>query len=193
MQAQDSFSADGIMSSASYQVPYKPIAQGLLSLPSIRLSYFDPHTATIKTLQAQSVRIVSANRWLVLLLVIILLYLAYRVSAVLIRLIKVKTRQVHYYYQALQRLPKVNNAHDIRSCMVLIARAETWPENLSVNQWLQRMWADGNHYRNNLCDELNRYCYQLNARLEISKLQRELTDLCVHRRPYLKLFSLKTS
>ena len=189
MQAQDSFSADGIMSSASYQVPYKPITQGLLSLPPIRLSYFDPRTATVKTLQVPSIRIVSANRWLVLLLIIILLYLAYRVSAVLISLIKVKSRQVHYYYQVLQRLPKVNNAQDIRTCMALVARAETWPENLSVNQWLQRMWAGGNLYRNNLCDELNRYCYQLNTHLDIRKLQLDLRDLCIRRHPFLKLIT----
>ena len=119
----------------------------------------------------------------------VLLYFGYRVSAVLLRIIKVKTRQIHYYYQALQYLPKVNSAEDIRACMALVARAETWPQNLSVNQWLHRMWGDENQYTNKLYEELNRFCYQLNARIDISKLQHDLTDLFVRRRPYLKLFN----
>jgi len=188
-QPEDSFTADGMMSSASYQVSYKPISQGLLSLPPIRLNYFDPNSATVKTLELESVRIVSASPWLVALLAIIVLYLVYRVGVVLFRFIKRKTRQIHYYYQALQRLPKVNSAEDIRACMTLVARAEAWPENLSVNQWLQRMSVGRSQHRQQLSEKLNRYCYQARARFDISKLQRELRELCFRRHPLLKLFN----
>lgn len=188
-QTQDRFTADGMQSSARYQVAYKPIAQGVLSLPPIWLNYFDPNSATVQTLELDSVRIISANPWLVVLVASIVLYLIYRVGAVLLRFIKRKTRQIRYYYLALQRLPKANSAEEIRACMTLVAHAEAWPENLSVNQWLQRMWVGRIQHRQKLGEKLNQYCYQARARFEISKLQRELRELCVRRHPLLKLFN----
>lgn len=187
-EIRELFTEDGVVSQASYLVPYKPLAQGLLPLQPIQLNYFDPRTATIRTIQQESIRIIAVNRWLAWLVSLVLLYLIYRALSWSYRLLRNKALQYQCYYHVLQRLPASTTAQDIRYCMALMAQAEKLSENLSVGQWLMQLTPESLRHSRKLQNSLNAFLYQTKSAVNVKELVQALTTICLSRHPLLKFF-----
>ena len=170
--------SDKLYSEVIHSIPFKPLGSGVLELPKIQLQYFDPSNGKIKTITHQMTGVFILSLYLELLLGTIIVL-------IIIYIFKLTNRQWRKFKhsnnkreQALLCL-KDENPDSLRKAIKLLIEAESWPYNMTVNQW-------GEHWRNKyktnndfgkLIKTLSSYFYS-NSKLDNNKnLNLQLTNL----------------
>ncbi len=124
-----------LISVVEYSIPFKPLKNGSLTLPAIKIQYFNPENGKIITLIHKSTnKFVLSMFWQVLLLIL---------GGLLLISLFIKARkhwqQLKYSKQkreeALYLLQKNKNIESIRKSIQLLAEAENWPTNTTISQW----------------------------------------------------------
>ncbi len=118
--------------------PFTPGTMGLLALPALRVQYFDPDTGKIVTYRQALGTVLVLAPWAVYPGAILALIVA---GLALRRGYGVAARRVRVwqiYGQALARLREAQTPAQLTAALLDTARAEAWPENLTLHMWLCR-------------------------------------------------------
>lgn len=134
IQAQQIYTNTGMDTLIDYDIPFKPLSQGLLTLPAIRLDYFDPDSGTIITRSYQLPRLVSLNGWVQLLLALLSLFFIFRILLWLVRRTWQHKQKLQAYYRAVHMLRQPDATKRIVAALSTIACADGRPANMTVNQ-----------------------------------------------------------
>lgn len=168
-------------SQVSHSIPFKPTASGVLSLPQIRLQYFDPESGTIKSVIHQADNVFVLNLfWKIFTGALALLFLAWLFIQAQKKWQRVQFSKLKYQ-QAITLLTEQENAQAIRESLKLIAEAEYWKTNLTITQWCQ-LWKD--KYKtdsefNLSCAQLSSLCYQQQSNNIAPNVSKRLLNLIV--------------
>jgi len=132
-----------LISQSDYEIPLSVKQSGRISLPELRLDYFDPAVGRITSLIAANKVVYAINRWLFYLLVAILLVTLWIGIHKLLPVVKRHVRRLHGYIRVLALLPLADSDERVIKLLRELARKEGWPANLTLAHWLQ-CWQ--NHY-----------------------------------------------
>ncbi len=124
-----------VNSEKKYSIPIKPLHSGFLTLPQIKLQYFNPENGRIETViyNAKPILVLSVFwRGVIIIFIVLLLgYLSFNIKKILSKLSFSKLKRT----QALHILGKNNTVNDIREALHLISEAEDWNKNITTKQW----------------------------------------------------------
>lgn len=175
----------------TYQVPFAPKAMGLISLPSVRLQYFNPSTGKIETYTQSLGRFLSISQWVVYTVLVALMLVLYRVMSTLYRWAGHKYRVYRAYRKALYRLQQATTPQEFKAGLMEIADGECWTNNLTLAGWLER-WMERYprlSFVSESVHQLQNWLYsQTEATLE--EVRPSLIDACYRRMPLLKIQAL---
>lgn len=154
-------SQGGLHSQRQYHIPFKPLVSGRLVLPTLDWQYFDPASGKIVSAihrPPANVVIGLAGRIGIavlfgMLLIVPGLYLYKSLS------LRRKTRRLRR--QALREVSRAENFTALHAALNLFARAEGWPDNLTIKAW-SRYWGLRYQQDDDLCDvlqQLSQACY----------------------------------
>jgi len=174
---------DNMVSTAHYSIPFKALKSGFLTLPDIKIQYFDPESGKIITFihQIQSVFVLSVFwRSLIIIvcgLLLIFIFIKGRGHWQRLKLSKL------YRKQALNLLQYNDSIKYIRQATQLLAEAERWPKNITVSQWAE-FWQD--KYKvdsrfENLINQLSSLLYSSDKDIDIKKISQQMLALVNNR------------
>ncbi len=136
-RVQRRLDSHGLTGEADFTLSFKTRRSGWLQLPQLRLRYFDPADGRLKTLISPARGVLSLNLfWLLALLAVTVAaaaWLLWHGARSIQR--RYRTRQARQ--QALQALRTSHDVGQLRAALHRLARAEGWPDNLSLGQWRQ--------------------------------------------------------
>lgn len=123
-----------------YRIPYESKGMGLVTLPTLRLQYFDPASGKLLPRKQPLGRVVSISPWMAYAVLILFLAALFLVSGKIYRWFKRRYHRYRHYRKALQSFRLADGPAGFREGIAEIARAEHWPHNLTLNAWLER-WS----------------------------------------------------
>ena len=120
-----------------YLIPFKPKHNGRLDLPELQWHWFNPQTGRLQQQYYQAKRpLVLATEWQItlgLILSLISVFVGYRVLR--------RAYRTYQRYSSRRHLQKLlqqpTQVAAIRAAMQECAKLHHWPQNLSIQQWLQ--------------------------------------------------------
>lgn len=172
------------------EVPFRPTQIGWVTLPTIRLQYFDPETGKIVTDHQPLGRVLVLSPWIVAVAAALALWVLFIVSRQTYRTIERRFHAYAAYWKALRALEAADNASMLRSGLLGIARAESWPSNLTLSAWL-RLWVDRYPHLASVAQDVNRLEAWLYGRapLTADDIRPGLAAACYERLPALRLIA----
>ena len=135
---RDQPDAAGVHGLVRHRIPLKPLASGQVPLPRLRLQYFDPDSGRIVTVVATPKRPVALSLPVTILLTLVSGGLLGWLARLIGRRAAGQWRRYRLRRQALIDLRNAADPDALRSALRLYARAEGWPSNLSLDDWLAR-------------------------------------------------------
>jgi hypothetical protein len=178
------------LSGGLYQIPFKAEMPGLLSLPDIRLQYFDPATGKIRTRMQPMGSVWVINTWIsygvILGLLVLVLWAARRGYCWTGRQYRVHRQ----YRKALKAFRQAGDAPALKAGLMEIARAESWPLSLTLKEW-QHKWMRRYPHFSEAEEILSRLQQQLYGKQEadLAGMRQQLIRLCHRRLPLLRLLA----
>jgi hypothetical protein len=175
-----------------YQVPFAPKIMGLISMPSVRLQFFDPSTGKIETQNYSLGKFVAVGQWVVYTGVTILLLGVMVLARFLYRRLKRQLQVYQCYRTALRKLQQARTPGELKSALMDIAGAESWPTNLTLDVWLN-YWITYYPRLSSVSDEIQRLQLWLYGQAEVSldEIRYCLIDICCRRMPLLKIGAMR--
>lgn len=172
----------------AYQVPFAPQSMGRVSLPGIRLQYFDPDTGKIETQFQPLGRFIVLDQWMVYAGVVILMLLAAWFGGFAYRYSKRQLRLYTAYRKALRTFAHASTPQEMRSGLMEIARGECWPGNLTLAAW-QIQWSRCYPQLSSVSASIERLQAWLYGRAEtnLQDIRPVLIDVCQRRVPLLRV------
>ncbi|TDY02816.1 BatD family protein [Thiohalophilus thiocyanatoxydans] len=141
---QQKTDAGRLIGQSDYAIPFSIKQSGRITLPDLRLDYFDPNTGRIVSRQVAGQAVYAMNRWLFYLLIGIgLVVLGISIRKSLPPLTR-HLRRLKGYTRVIGLLPMADSDERVVQLLREVALGEGWPANLTLAQWLQ-YWQ--NHYR----------------------------------------------
>ncbi|WP_457665963.1 hypothetical protein [Thiolapillus sp.] len=125
----------------TYRIPYELNGMGLVTLPTLRLQYFDPTSGKLQTREQPLGSMVSLSPWVAYLLLFILLLGLLLISVKIYRWIQQRYHRYRNYRKALHLFNQADSASGFKEGIREIARAEHWPVNTTLNAWLEHWTA----------------------------------------------------
>jgi len=176
----------------SYQVAFAPKIMGVISLPSVRLQYFDPSTGKIQTHTQSLGKFIAISQWVVYAGVAVLLLGVTVLSRFVYRGLKRQIQVYRFYRTAVRKLRQAETPGELKSALVDIAGAESWPTNLTLAVWLNN-WVTRYPRLSSVSDGVLRLQGWLYGRADatIEEIRRCLIDICYRRIPLLKILGHK--
>lgn len=178
----------GASGEIEYRLPFTSNAVGLLSLPPIRLQYFDPDSGRIETRIQAPGRLLVLSAWMIWAAEAVLLLLAGLVLRTVWQRLLIYARRVRAYRTALARIRQADSAAALRTALADIAEAEAWPVNLTLADWARR-WRARYPKVSGVADSV----YQLQGQLygrsggDVDMVRAGLLSGCVKRMPLLRV------
>ncbi|MFW2440338.1 MAG: hypothetical protein ACN4GR_13310 [Arenicellales bacterium] len=126
----------GVHGRVNHTVPFKPLVNGFINLPSIKVQYFDPATGKLETLVHPAESPFSAGLISRLLAALLLAVIILTLLRVLFRHLHSRIRYRRQHRQAIERIRQANTSQDIVAGIRLAGEAEGLPVNLSLTDWL---------------------------------------------------------
>lgn len=171
-----------------YRVPFVPTRSGWMKFPTLRLQYFNPESGKIVTKQHDLGTAFSVPRWLVWLTVTLLVFpIVVLLRYSLARLAQYWLR-LRNYQAALLLLKNAKTLTDLRLALSAIARAESWPDNITVGRWL-KLWRDRFPTKAGPDQSLLKLqeCLYGGRKGRPDEFRADLLEICYHRMPLLML------
>jgi hypothetical protein len=171
-----------------YQIPFAPGTTGRISLPVLRLQYFDPSTGKIVTGQHALGSHVSLPRWSIHAAMALLLLGTGMVLRYLYRILTRKLQVFRSYRAAVRSLRRAETPGELKTALMHVAEAESWPGNITLASWRCR-WLRRHPGMSRVADDILRlqalhYGRKVAA---IEPIRAALIDICHQRMPLLKL------
>lgn len=128
----------GVHGRTVHQIPVKPLANGWLALPQIRIQYFDPDSGRLVTVaHAPPAAFVLSTAWRFTLGALFVL-LAFVIGARLLRYLRGRLHYRRKRREALECLADAQDTPGLRRALAMLADAEDWPGNQSISAWAVR-------------------------------------------------------
>lgn len=151
-----------------HTIPFQSLSTGRIKLPELRIQYFDPEQGRVSTIRHRPPQIWSmAGYWQVLIATGFLLAGIFMVKAAWKYGLCLRRKNA-YMREAIHHIGQAATGLQLRQTLRLIARAQQWPENLSITKWSE-YW--NSHYSPSATatvEMLSRACY---ARSKTDPLQ----------------------
>ena len=173
---------NGLHAQIKHRIPFKPLANGTLNLPSLRVQYFDTDSGKImEATHHSNSRLALSFAWrsvfvgLALLFILMMAKHLYRVISVMLN--RRRLRKI-----ALVEIEKSTSYADLRNALHSLSRAEGFPENLSISKW-GLLWGASFGKKDAVADfskMLSQACYGKKAPVEFSLLRNQLIALHRH-------------
>ena len=171
---------NNLISIVNHSIPFKILKNGFVKLPQLKINYFDPGNGKITTMTYSSNNILSLNLFwrsvFILSISLILIYL----SRIIYTNIQIVRRSRLKREQALHILKNGNTAENLREAMKLLAEAENWPSNTTLEQWSvfwKEKYQTKSNY-NNFISSLSSCFYGSDKNMNIKNLSLQLLE-CV--------------
>ncbi|HDP89449.1 MAG TPA: hypothetical protein ENN42_05760 [Thioalkalivibrio sp.] len=132
---------DGVHGEVVHEIPFKPLRNGMLRLPTLEFQYFDPDTGRLQRVRHQppATPVVGIGWRIVLVLLLSAVVLVGLVSAG--RRLRQAWARRRARRRALVQLRAAVNAEEIIAALRQHAQAEGWGANLTAGGWLRR-WCE---------------------------------------------------
>jgi len=171
-----------------YQVPFAPKIMGLISMPSVRLQYFDPSTGKIETQNYLLGKFVAVGQWVVYTGVAVVLLGVMVLSRFFYRRLKRQLQVYQSYRTALRKLQQAETPGELKSALMDVAGAESWPTNLTLAVWLN-YWITRYPRLSSVSDDILRLQERLYGQAEVTvdEIRYCLIDICYQRMLLLKI------
>lgn len=170
-----------------FRIPFVAESTGWLEWPAVRLLYFDPGSGRLVSERFPLERRLVLSRGLLAIGAVLFAVLAAGLLYLLWRAMRARWRVLRGYHQALQMARQADDATGLRQALAIMARAEQWPENLTLEQW-HRRWQQ--HYPRiraacQAVPALQAALYGGNG-VSLETLRELVSGLCLRRMPVLK-------
>jgi len=165
-----------LQSQILHHIPFKAINNGSLQLPDLALQYFDPRNAKIIKVIHRAPSAYGLNLpWRITLGALISFLLLWIGKKTVVKLTTV-VRRVRNRRLAFSALAKAESVLDLRQSLNLIAKAEGWQGNMTLQQW-QLRWQT--HYRrrdglSTLLQQISEACYGSGSQFDLAACRRSL-------------------
>ncbi len=171
-----------------FTVPFMARTAGIGEFPGLRLQYFNPDKGKIETAWVRPGIVLALAPWFFYLLSAALLGVVAWLALRLGRALRQRWRSLCAYGRALRLARQARTAADIKVALNLIAAAEHWPGNLTLQQWC-RQWQLQYPGQTTIADELTRMQAWRYGRAPdcLPALRAVLSALCHRRYPLLRL------
>jgi hypothetical protein len=167
---------DGLQGEVTYHIPFKPISNGRLKLPSLRIQYFDPESARIilATHQPQPALVFSMTlRLIVAGLLLVTLFWAGKYLYGKFCLM----RQRHRLRQAaISGITQAQSVLELRMALNLLAKAKGWPINMTLRHFAShcRSKTKASNDLLELLNQLSHACYSHEPILDLENFRMAL-------------------
>lgn len=129
----------GVHGRVTHTIPFKPLQNGFLDLPELKIQYFDPASGRLETIVHRAEQPFSASmqiRFLIILILsILLVYLLTRTY----RYIGARLQYKKQHQLAVDKIRHANTIDDAIAGLRMIGKAEGWSTNLTIYKWLE-LW-----------------------------------------------------
>lgn len=162
----------GINSQLKYKIPLKMTRSGKLNFPSIKVQFFEPISGKLQTAQLTPPFVLSINKWVLGLLILLILA---SFSIFLIFLFRVLRKRLIRFAQrkrALKQLAQAVNYQQIRDALNQFSIAHGWQENGSLTSFLAN-WKNtfgNNPTLSNVFDKLQAHEFSKNNDDELKNI-----------------------
>ncbi len=143
----------GFENTAHYQLPIKALKSGKLSLPQLSIQYFDPQDNMLKKVNSQPPKHWALNRYLQLLLAMLVLMFILLALFKGYKKISAMVRKQKNIRQAKTKIKQAGNTTELRNALKHYAQVNGWQENSTLEQWL-RNWQSQNGENNKIASVL---------------------------------------
>jgi len=126
----------GVHGQVNHTIPFKPLENGFLHLPSLKVQYFDPATGKLETLVHPAEKPFSAGIISRLLTALLLAVFILTLVSALFRHLHNRIRYRKLRQQAIERIRQASTSRDVVAGLRLAGEAEGLPVNLSLTDWL---------------------------------------------------------
>lgn len=175
---------NNITSIVEHSIPFKTTHSGFIKLPQLKIDYFDPENGKIRTITYFTNNILSLNLfWRSTLIISISLLFLYITRIIYIKITSIR-HSVLKRAQAVNILNNENSALDLREAIKLLAEAENWPSNTTLEQW-RVFWKDKYQTKSafdDLITSLSSYFYGSEKNLNTKNLSLQLVECVKHRK-----------
>ena len=128
-------SPDQLIQQVSYSIPFVLNKSGLLSLPEIRLQYFDTQEQRMHTSAFSMGKIFSLHSYLKWLILVAITALMLWVFWRLIPVAVMSAGQLRHLYRARTKLKKATTPTEVREAMRMLGVSFGWPLNMALSHW----------------------------------------------------------
>ena len=135
--------SNGVHGRVDHKIPFKPLQNGFTDMPGLEIQYFDPATGRLETLVHNIKPPFSAGIIVRLLtaLFITALFLVLAMTLYRFLLRRIRYRKLHQL--GILSIRQANTSTEVVTGLRLVGKAEGWPVNLSLTDWLAR-WKKKN-------------------------------------------------
>jgi len=153
----------GVHGRVNHTIPFKPLSNGLINLPALKIQYFDPITGRLESITHQTKRPISigtATRILaIFIFLVVLLYLWKGLYRYIHSRVKYRKRRLN----ALEMIKQAKTKEEVLAGLRLLGRSEGWPANLTLSEWLEcwQMKYLTEPQLKEAIQSLSNYCYGL--------------------------------
>lgn len=130
---------NGINSDVLYDIPFKTVSNGNITLPEIRLQYFNPESGKIVSKVYTHDKLFSLNQATWALLIATALYLLYLLFMRLYLLGRKYIEKQSDIKQAITAVHAAKDASELQIALRAYARSRNWRSNISMSGWI-RHW-----------------------------------------------------
>ena len=173
-----------LTSIVNHSIPFKTSYNGFIKPPQLKIDYFDPEYGKIITINYSPNIILSLNLfWRLTIIFSISLALLYLTKIIYIYILNIRC-SMKKRTQAIDKLKNGNKAQDLREAIKLLAEAECWPSNTTLEQW-RIFWKKKYQTKNtfdDLISSLSSCFYGSEKNLNTNNLSLQLIECVKHRK-----------
>lgn len=160
-QRTDRLTPQGVEGQLQLKIPFKPLQSGRVVLPKLRMQFFDPLRGRLVSRQIDSPSRLSISLfiWITTCLALTLLLVWFSLRT--IRWLQQQRRRRNLRQRAYSCIENAHDAFQLRDGLRLLADAERWNPNVTVNEWRAK-WAARYRLDAGLSEglmQLSRACY----------------------------------
>lgn len=162
----------------THHIPFKPLTNGEINMPAIRLQYFDADSGKIVTTihNPESIFILSFI-WRI---IIIILFTTFSIVVAIFFHKKISSLIQHKRLcnATLIEIEEAKSFSDLRGTLHNISIMEGWSDNLTIRDWtlVCSSHIKNNHSMEKLTNKLSQACYSKNQSTELRVLRKNLLD-----------------
>lgn len=127
--------ADGALAKVIHNIPFSATDTGQVTLPPLRVQYFDPDSAKLKTVMTRPISVYALNP-----LLLNFVYLLGTIGVLAVvwlggRWLKLYLHRRRRLKKAIDNIRQSTNPHALREALKQYAQAVGWPANISLSEF----------------------------------------------------------